>query len=48
MNRITGSKIPAYFLGRPREAYEARYDRKAEVFSIDNRTSIETMRLRAA
>ena len=45
--KTIGNNIPAYFLGRPRGAYEARYQAEAEVVELRNRVAIEALRLRA-
>ncbi|MEM9566571.1 MAG: hypothetical protein AAGA93_28380 [Actinomycetota bacterium] len=43
------TRVPAYFLGRPREVYAPRYGtpKRAEVIELGNRTGNEAMRLRA-
>ncbi len=45
--KITGNTIPGYFLSRPREAYLARFERKAAVVELPSRVAIEALRLRA-
>jgi hypothetical protein len=47
MPSIIGNRIPAHFLGRPRETYEDRTAKRAEVIVLRDRSAAEAARLRA-
>lgn len=44
---VIGNNIPAYFLGRPRKAYEDRNATRAQVIQLRDRSATEALRLRA-
>ncbi len=44
---VIGNTIPGYFLGRPREVYENRNARRAQVIQLRDRSKTEALRLRA-
>ncbi len=37
-----GTTVPAYYLGRPRQLYEARYGRRGVVISLDAAATVST------